>query len=224
MRIRVINTSRMKSHGGMFLDMGPDHKSFLIAADRFWTGEVTSIPEHVQKWKEDGLCRIVNADNGLDIGGSASAQLTPGQLSPLREMRGADVGLKKADKVAPNDDPFEEDEPDLNLAVDATLPPLQGMPGVALGLAAHGRPPGPGEVEGAHMPERPGQPKIAPHHVHDRVRVSESAAKVDTSRVDTNNELSPIPGEVPRSLDNSAAFTIRAPRHVGPGAVISSKR
>jgi len=229
MRIRVINISRSKSHGGQFLSMGERFKDALIPADRYWQGEVgTEIPEHVLEWRDQGLCRVINADSGVDIGAPAAQMLTPGQLSPLREMRGADAGLKEKETRATNDDPFEEDEPDLNLAVDATLPPLQSVPGAALGMDRPGRPPGPGEAEGAHMPERPGQPArrpaIAPHHVHDRVRVSESAAKVDTSRVDTNNELSPIPGEVPHSLDNSAAFTIRAPRHTGPGAVISSKR
>lgn len=216
MRIRVINTSQLKSHGGMFLDMGEDHKNFLIAVNKFWQGEVTSVPQHVLEWQEQGLARVVNADTGVDLGTIQSAQMTPGQLSPFREMPGIDPK---------GQDPFDEDEPDLTTAVDAVLPPLPAGAGrAALGPARRGAAPGPGQVEGAHMPERPGRPAIAPHHQYDRARASQGVATVDTSQVETNNELSPIPGEVPHSLDNSAAFTIKAPRYVGPGAVISTKR
>lgn len=35
-----------------------------------------------------------------------------------------------------------------------------------------------------------------------------------------NIGLSPIPGDRPRSVDDAEAFTVKAPRHVGPGAVI----
>ena len=155
MLYRIVNTSQTKSHGGMFLDMGPDYKNFMIATGKYWQGELPSIPQFILEWQEQGLCRILNATTGADIA-PVSAQFTPGQLSPLREMRGIDPK---------GSDPFDDEEPDLALAVDATLPPLPSIPGAALGTAAHGRPPGPGEVEGAHMPERPGQParpSIAP--------------------------------------------------------------
>jgi hypothetical protein len=36
------------------------------------------------------------------------------------------------------------------------------------------------------------------------------------------DSVSPIPGDRPRSVDNSEAFTVRAPRHTGPGAVVKS--
>ena len=36
------------------------------------------------------------------------------------------------------------------------------------------------------------------------------------------DSVSPIPGDRPTSIDNSEAFTVRAPRQSGPGAVVKS--
>lgn len=36
------------------------------------------------------------------------------------------------------------------------------------------------------------------------------------------DSVSPIPGDKPTSVDNSEAFTVRAPRHNGPGAVVKN--
>jgi len=50
-------------------------------------------------------------------------------------------------------------------------------------------------------------------------------AKVTLGSEDKMNmadTVSPIPGDKPRSVDNSDAFTVRAPRHQGPGAVVKS--
>ena len=52
---------------------------------------------------------------------------------------------------------------------------------------------------------------------------SKGRAKVSLGSEDKMNmaeTVSPIPGDRPRSIDNSDAFTVRAPRHNGPGAVV----
>jgi hypothetical protein len=54
---------------------------------------------------------------------------------------------------------------------------------------------------------------------------SKSRVKVTLGTSDKpglSDSVSPIPGDRPVSIDNSEAFTVRAPRHNGPGAVVKS--
>lgn len=95
-----------------------------------------------------------------------------------------------------------DEEPDMDEAVEAMLPTQAGKRIVE---------------RGAHMPDN--RQVQSP----DR-RASVSLAETTTEVGHVHDPLSPIPGNTPRNVDDSDAFTIKAPRYNSVGSVVGSGR
>lgn len=89
------------------------------------------------------------------------------------------------------DDPFGEETPDMDEAVEANLRT---------------------QATGGHMPstQQIDQPKI---------RVSLGTTQNSTQKL-YDGSLSPIPGDRPRSIDDSEKFTVKAPNYHSVGSVV----
>jgi len=73
------------------------------------------------------------------------------------------------------------------------------------------------------IPEKTGPVPLQP--INQMAAEEKPRAKVtlgSEERMNLADTVSPIPGDKPTSVDNSEAFTVRAPRQMGPGAVVKN--
>lgn len=110
---------------------------------------------------------------------------------------GTGIDEAKASRVDQLDDSLDEDIFDFSIAKEAAL---------------------------TDIPEKTGPvplqsiSQVAGHEEPRRAKVTLGSE----DRMNLADTVSPIPGDRPVSIDNSEAFTVRAPRHTGPGAVVKS--
>ena len=179
MQIRVTNITGELSPAGEFLDLGPQFNSYLLRAGASWQGEVgEAVPQLFVEWATKGKLRIVRATDGTPLYGPIT-DLTPKTIAPFREMNSSE------------DDPFGEEIPNLDEAVEAKLQT---------------------QATGSHLPstQQIAAPKV-------RVSLGSTAENPGKTVVDT---ISPIPGDRPRSVDDSEQFTIKAPSYRAVGGVV----
>jgi hypothetical protein len=172
-KIRVQNISAItRPPNGQMID----YHGTIISPNRYAILSVEVVDHDLERWREQGLIKISDADSGTVIGGSAlDGAVTAG--TRLREANGE------------QDLDIEEEEFDLSDAKDAVLPPIQSHPGI--------------------------------------IQDEKSGAKVslgsEEETFESTLDLSPIPGDRPRTIDNADKFTIKAPRQQHTGGIISNK-
>lgn len=168
-KLRILNTTMAISPPrGFALDL----EGKYIGPGREITIELPVIPVILEEWTRKGWARFQDADDKTPISTPGEAAVTPGTV---------------VNEAKPSD--FEEEEFDLALAKEASLP--------------HEATPAPIEQSNAQM---------------QGAKVSFSMGEATTDA----DHLSPIPGDKPRSVDESDKFSIRAPRADAVGAVIKS--
>jgi hypothetical protein len=184
MQIRVTNITNEITPAGEFIDLGPSFGNYLLRAGASWQGEVgESVPQLFIEWATKGKVRVVRASDQEPMYGPV-ADITPKTVSPFREMNSVQ-------------DSIDEEEPDLEEAVEAALPVQTGS-------------------RGSHMPSTEQVYAAAP-----KVRVSLGETVNDVNVVD--NDISPIPGDRPRNVDNSDKFTVKAPSYQAVGGVVGKR-
>lgn len=185
MQIRVTNITNEITPAGEFIDLGPSFGNYLLRAGASWQGEVgEAVPQLFIQWAAKGKVRVVRASDQEPMYGPV-ADITPKTVSPFREMNSAQ-------------DSIDEEEPDLEEAVEAALPVQTGS-------------------RGSHLPSTEQVYNAAPKV---RVSLGETANEVGKA-VDT--DISPIPGDRPRSVDDSDKFTVKAPNYQAVGAVVGKR-
>lgn len=189
-KIVVTNISNQRGGAGLFLDPGEDYGNRIIGPGRSMTFDCPGgvLPDILHVWGNNVV--VHNALDGMEIGAPAGGELSPGMVSPVREMAGALDGDPK------RDDFLDEEEPDFADAVDAI------------------------------MPSQMASERVGPISGDLRQQSGGARAKVSLgSRSDevVGGQLSPIPGDTPRDLDNSQQYTIKAPRTQHVGSIIGKK-
>lgn len=191
-KILVTNVSQKRGGAGKFLDPGESYGNKVIGPGRSMTFDCPGgvLPDVIQIWGAD--CAVYDASNGVEVFGHAGGEITPGSVAPVREMAATYDGDPKSDSF------LDEEEPDLDGAVDAIMP---------------------SHLVGQSPRERTGP--ISGDLRQQQVRAKVSIGKRSDEVI--GGELSPIPGDRPHDLDNSAQYTIKAPRVQHVGSVIGKK-
>lgn len=184
-KIRVTNIT--KNPGRRFLDPGDKYGNRIIAPGHsmFFDTPDGTYPECIQPWIEQNWVKIEDAKSGSLLSAPVSGELTPGLVSPIREMRSSD-----------EHDDFGEDI-DLEDAREAILP---------------------GHLAGK-SPIESTSPMV-PDTRQQRAKVTTA---LRDEQVPASQGFSPIPGDTPRSVDESDKFTIKAPRSHAVGSVIGKR-
>lgn len=191
-KIVVTNITQKAGGAGYFLDPGEGYGNKIIGPGRSMTFDCPGghMPDILQVW--GNAVTVHDASNGVEILGSGGGELSPGLVSPVREMAG------ERDLDPDNEDFLNDEEPSLDEAIDANMPNR---------LAGH-------------SPNERGGP------IAGDLRQQSSRTKVSLgTRTDevVGGELSPIPGDRPRDLDNSQQYTIKAPRANHVGGIVGKK-
>lgn len=192
-KIMVTNITQKFGGAGEFLDPGEKYGNRILGPGRSMQLDCPGgvLPEVLEVWGR--RVSVHDATTGIEVLGT-SGELTPGSVSPVREMAGDVDGDPK------KDDFLEDEEPNMDEmehALEARMPGTFG-----------------GERTGAisgdlRQQSGPGQ----------RARVSLGSRNEEV----VGGEISPIPGDRPRDLDNSAQYTIKAPRAQHVGGIIGKK-
>lgn len=199
---KIVNVTHTINPPGRFLSLpptNPDNKNDhgrLVGTGKsvmIEAGSQHALPDQLQTWAKRGWIKIYDADSMSQVGGAPNVvgEIIQGTGSPVRE-----ISADKADRDHEYD--IDEIEPDVTSAREASLPIQQG-----------------GKTSfGAHMPDTR---QDAGPQMRGKVSLG-----METERFDPNveDQLSPIPGDRPVSVDESAQFTIRAPRKNHVGSVI----
>lgn len=185
-KILVTNTSQKRGGAGLFLDPGEAYGNKIIGPGRSMTFDCPGghLPDILQVWGDN--VSVYDALSGSEVLGASDGELTPGVVSPVREMAGAYDGDPKHDDFL-----LEEEEPDFADAREAVLTSQMAGP-IAGDLRQQSAP---------------------------RAKVSLGSRSDEV----VGGELSPIPGDRPRDLDNSQQYTIKAPRAQHVGGIIGKK-
>lgn len=185
-KVRVTNITKRAGGPGHFLDPGDKFGNRMIAPGHSMLFECKDghVPDCVDEWLATNSVMVEDAMNGNLIAGPVSGEISPGQISPVREMTGADD----------DDDLFGENDIDLNEAREAQFPGND--------IITENTDP----IRGNISQQR-------------RARVSLGSRDEGSG----GQGLSPIPGDIPRSVDESDQFTIKAPRSHSIGTVIGKK-
>jgi hypothetical protein len=176
---RVTNITHQTNPPGFFLDPGETFGNRILGATKSMLVEYQhELPDIFQEWAKKHWVTIHDAKDGSVLAGPIAGEITPGAVSPVREMSGADD--------------LEDDEPDLADAREAVLT------------------------------------RATPGHAPDTRQVQEQPKVRVTLGTETESHsvlgMSPIPGDRPRSIDDSEKFTIKAPRSQGVGGVLGGKK
>lgn len=112
---RVVNVTNQIQAPGFFLDFGEKASKILGAGKHtvLQAENYDTLPEFIHEWVDKGYAKVYSAADNTQISGTVSGEITPSQVSPVREMSGEDL---------PHLDDFMEDEPDLEVAREAALP------------------------------------------------------------------------------------------------------
>lgn len=188
-KILVTNISQKRGGAGLFLDPGEAYGNKILGPGRSMQFDCVGgvLPEILHVWGDN--VAVYDASSGSEVLGPSNGDLTPGVVSPVREMAGALDGDPK------NDDFLYEEEPDFSDAREAVMPSH---------LAGERTAPISGDLRQQSAP---------------RAKVSLGTRNDEV----VGGELSPIPGDRPRDLDNSQQYTIKAPRTQHVGGVIGKK-
>jgi hypothetical protein len=194
-KIRVTNITRQKYPAGQFLDPGKTFGNKLISPGRAMIFDCPDghIPDIVAQWAEEGKVAIHNAMDGAVIMGPIGGEITPGTVAPVHQVTRKSLEQHDIDEL------FNE-EPDLADALEATMP--EGLPF---------------EKTRAMSPDT----RQMQTPLQNSARVS--LGKRDEGSQVQHTEISPIPGDRPRSIDDSDKFTIKAPRSHAVGSVIGKR-
>jgi hypothetical protein len=190
-KIMVTNITHKNGGAGVFLDPGEVYGNKILGPGRSMTFDCVGgvLPDVLEVW--GNMVAVYDAEKGTEVLGAGGGELTPGTVSPVREMAGAVDGDPK------DDDFLEDEEPNLDSAIDAVMPGGQ-MPAERTGPIS-------GDLRQQAPPPRA------------RVSLGSRSDEV------IGAELSPIPGDRPRDLDNSQQYTIKAPRANHVGGIIGKK-
>lgn len=185
-KILVTNVSQKFGGAGMFLDPGEAYGNKILGPGRSMHLDCPGgvLPDLLQIWGKN--VAVYDASNGMEVLGHVSGELTPGIVAPLREMAGQIDGDPKKGEFF-----LDEEEPDLDGAIDAVMP-------------SHMAGPISGDLRQQSGP---------------RAKVSLGSRSDEV----VGGELSPIPGDRPRDLDNSQQYTIKAPRAQHVGGIVGKK-
>lgn len=194
-KILVTNISQRHGGAGLFLDPGEAFGNRILGPGRSMTFDCPGgvLPDLLQIWGKN--VAIYDASSGIEVLSPSNGELSPGLVAPVREMAAAIDGDPKRDDFLDDELPGLDE---MKNAQDAV------MPGLVAGQS-------PRELRGP---------------IAGDLRQQAPRAKVSLgTRNDeiVGGELSPIPGDRPRDLDNSAQYTIKAPRAQHVGGVIGKK-
>ena len=181
-KIRITNTTALASKGKP--GFGLEFQGHYVAANRQLVLDLPVIPVTLEEWQAKGWVRIEDAD-AAPVSKPGEEAVTLGTV--VQEAVASEVLSSRTDE----DDILEDEEFDLTIAKEATMPVTQSSEAI-LGATAQ-------------MPD------------------GRASVSLGSSQETVSAELvSPIPGDKPRSVDESEKFTVRAPRAAGVGAVIKA--
>ena len=177
-KVRITNTTALHSNGGP--GFGLEFQGNYIASNRQLVVDIPVIPVTLEEWQTKGWIKIEDAD-AAPVSNPGEAAVTPGIVV-------AEVSASKVLAEDTEEDLLAEEEFDLSVAKEATLP-ADAITGIL------------GSTE---------------QSTRANVTLGLSEERV------ASDDVSPIPGDRPRSVGNADKFTVRAPRSVGVGAVVKA--
>ena len=153
--------------------------------------EVPVVDDVLEMWQANRWCKIQDAEDKTPVTKETETQISPSLIDEA-----------KASVVDTLSDNLDEDIMDFSSAKEAALTNVPESTG-PVPMQAINQMPAEGELQ-----------------TPAGTRVKAKVTLGERDKGGLASTVSPIPGDKPTSIDNSDAFTVRAPRQNGPGAVI----